>query len=119
MHAYPYSYPHRYRKDSNDTIPVLCLCQEDSVCGCDENNSTDFTEALYQNATGEGDDKYRIAKITDVNGTRTLVVNGTLADGTTAPGGTDSMGGWSRTSVGNKWVGWWPMVVLVVVIACS
>lgn len=98
---------------------MLCLCQEYSVCGCDENNSTDFTQALYENATKSGDDQYRIAKVADVDGTRTLVVNGTLANGTTAPGGADSMGGWSRTEGVNKWIGWWPMVLAVVVLACS
>ena len=55
----------------NTTDPILCICLANDVCGCDNKNGT-YTIPLS-------------AKYALINGTETVVVNGTLADGTTAP----------------------------------
>ena len=60
-----------------------CFCAEYASCGCDGNNTdTDYIESVTNNKS--------IAQLVNVNGTETVVINGTLPNGTTAPGGTDS-----------------------------
>ncbi|PWW75583.1 hypothetical protein C7212DRAFT_364669 [Tuber magnatum] len=92
--VFAYPWPHSanfYNATSkaNETIPVLCLCQEYSVCGCEEN-----TEAAYiEQVIGEASNKSSVVRIANVNGTETLVINGTLPNGTTAASGTASSAG--------------------------
>jgi len=72
------------------------------VCGCDENHNETYTQALYQNASALPDDADTYtSKIADVNNTRTMVINGTLANGTTADGGTDDDS--AAMMVGRNW----------------
>jgi len=55
----------------NTTDPILCVCQNYNLCGCDN--------------TG---DSYQIpstVKYSIINGTEYAIVNGTLENGTTAP----------------------------------
>ncbi|KAI9805809.1 MAG: hypothetical protein M1825_000423 [Sarcosagium campestre] len=112
--AYPYNNPYYFRNTSrfarNRTLtgtppikfirrqdeegvvvelPVLCLCQEYSVCGCDDNDDTEFLTSLLPNGTDGTGLNETLAQVSDVNGTTTLVLNGTLPNGTTAPGGTE------------------------------
>ncbi|KAK5109323.1 hypothetical protein LTR62_007092 [Meristemomyces frigidus] len=78
-YAYPYSHPYTYYNQTNsqnETHPVQCLCGQYQQCGCDDNNSTDYLNSVANNNT--------IAKLANVNGTQTLVVNGTLSNDTTA-----------------------------------
>lgn len=115
-HSYQFSHPVTARNNTsgqNETLPVLCLCQEYSVCGCDENHNATYTQALYNNASvlPAGIDKQFVSAIADVNGTKTLVVNGTLANGTTADGGTDDGSG---AAVLGRNLGVVVMVLLVV-----
>ena len=58
---------------------MQCLCQQYSPCGCDDNdNSTALDDMI-----GDGSDQNSsAARITNVNGTKTLVLNGTLPNGT-------------------------------------
>lgn len=73
---------------ANETLPVVCLCQEYSVCGCDENTDSSYLDSII------GDGSYAalnksLVTVSQVNNTRTLVLNGSLPNGTTAPGGQD------------------------------
>jgi len=85
--AYLYnSNPYTFHNDSsgnNETKPVDCLCQEYSVCGCDNN-----TDPTYMNSViGNGDVStlnQSLVRVADVNGTSTIFINGTLPNGTTA-----------------------------------
>ncbi|KAF2798447.1 hypothetical protein K505DRAFT_371738 [Melanomma pulvis-pyrius CBS 109.77] len=97
--VWPYSYvnPYRFRNESfqnatqqglNQTLPVVCLCQEYSVCGCDENNDQNYLNDLVGNGSYAALNK-TLVTVSEVNGTRSLVLNGTLPNGTTAPGGED------------------------------
>lgn len=98
----------------NESLPVLCLCQEYSVCGCDENHNQTYVDALVANATNANatntttDGSVR-SKIAEVNGTRTLLINGTLDNGTTADGGTEVVSGAMGQSAG--------LLTLVIVVA--
>ncbi|KAH7080162.1 hypothetical protein BKA63DRAFT_407602 [Paraphoma chrysanthemicola] len=95
---------------ANVTLPVVCLCQEFSVCGCDENTD----QAYLNDLVGDGDyNKLNksLVTVSDVNGTRTLVLNGSLPNGTTAPGGVDDAA--AGLSAG-KYAGYWAMGLVVV-----
>ncbi len=147
VYAYPYSRPYYYRNSSrlrdddddddlndrrlairqapaeNGTVqplPVLCLCQQYSVCGCDDNSDSEFLNSLLPNGTASPQLNETLVRISDVNGTRTLVINATLPNGTTAPGGEDEEGeitAGSTTSKAARTVlesaGWWVLVAIV------
>ena len=91
----------------NETLPVLCVCSEHSECGCDTSSNETYYNAVYDTArrTPSDADSFT-ATIANVNGTRTLVINGTLANGTTAPGGSDddTSSASGRTSGAQHWV---------------
>ncbi|KAF2638478.1 hypothetical protein P280DRAFT_491872 [Massarina eburnea CBS 473.64] len=120
--VYPYAYhnPYRFVNESvnnatnpngfNQSLPVVCLCQENNPCGCDENEDQTYLKALVGNGSYSGLNK-TLVTVSDVNGTQSLVINGTLPNGTTAPGGTDDAG--IMLSAG-QYGGYWVMGLIVV-----
>lgn len=77
---------------ANQTKPVDCLCAAYAECGCDDNGNTTFLDSLI------GDGSYSslnlsLVNVVDVNGTSTIVLNGTLENGTTTSGGTEDADG--------------------------
>ncbi|CBF82602.1 hypothetical protein AN9074.2 [Aspergillus nidulans FGSC A4] len=83
-HIYPYGHPYHYINDTtnkNESMPVICLCAEYSTCGCDDNNNSTYYESLFN---GTQPKNGSIVRVTDVNGTQTIAINGTLQNGTTA-----------------------------------
>lgn len=71
------------------------------MCGCDENHNQTYIDQLVANMEANPTDgKAVVTKIVDVNGTRTLVINGTLDNGTTSDGGTEAASGAVGQSVG-------------------
>ena len=94
-YLYPYGHPYSFHNRSstnngtNTTLPVTCLCQEYQVCGCDNNTDSSYLSQLVGNGSAS-DMNATLARVADVNGTSTLLVNGSLPNGTTASGGTDS-----------------------------
>ena len=97
--AYEYNYNHPYsfrnRTNStatqNETLPVTCLCAMYSACGCDDNGNSTFLDTLVGNGSYQALNKSQI-NVANVNGTRTIVLNGTL------PNGTDTSGASATTS---------------------
>ncbi|THV50567.1 hypothetical protein BGAL_0145g00140 [Botrytis galanthina] len=92
----------------NQSKPVTCLCAAYSECGCDDSGNSTFLDQII------GDGSYAalnksLVNVADVNGTSTILINGTLPNGTTASGGSDSAAG--RTIV--EGLGWWVMVATV------
>lgn len=69
----------------DEALPALCLCQVYLVCGCDKNRDSEYLNRIANEASSTSD----FSRVSIVNGTLTLVINGTLANGTTSPGGTD------------------------------
>jgi len=102
-YAYPYGHAYPYHNDTtnrNETANVTCLCGQYSTCGCDNNTEYSYLSAVANN--------YSISRVTDINGT-TLVINGTLENGTTASGGTetlDSAAGSMKQQI-LEMSGWW------------
>lgn len=82
----PYNYHHRYHNDTSDEDEereIICGCAEDSVCMCDE---IDDDDDFWDDLIGDGDyDKLNktLVDVSKVNGTTTILVNGTLPKGTT------------------------------------
>ena len=92
---YPYSHPYSFHNRTNtsepaghnETLPVTCLCQMYSACGCDDNANSTYLDVLL----GDGSPKAEngsLVHVGVVNGTKTVVLNGTLPNGTD----TDSAG---------------------------
>lgn len=96
----------------NETLPVVCLCQESSVCGCDENDDQQYIDDLVGNGSYAALNK-TLVTVGDVNGTKTLVINGTLPGGTTAPGGTDDAEGVAMSLAVGKYTGYYAMGIMV------
>lgn len=119
--VYPYYYNNPYRfwnqtdtnqnnpNGTNTTLPVMCLCQEFNPCGCDENDNQQYVNDLIGNGSYAALNK-SLVTVSDVNGTRTLVLNGTLPNGTTAPGGQDSA---AVSILAGKYSGYWVMGLIV------
>lgn len=93
-------------------MPVLCLCQEDYPCGCDENDDRKYLDELVGNGSYDALNK-SLVNVADVNGTTTLVLNGTLPKGTTAPGGTDDEDGAGIALALGKYTGYYAMALSV------
>lgn len=89
VYAYAHSDPYRwYNRTSmeNQTFPVTCLCQQYSVCGCEDNNNSTYIDSLL-NTTDPNNitSASPIVRVAEVNGTTSIFINGTLDNGTTAP----------------------------------
>ncbi|MCJ1476371.1 hypothetical protein MMC13_005037 [Lambiella insularis] len=112
--AYAYPYTHQYyytnssapRGQQNQSLPIQCLCQEYSACGCDDNGNSTYIQSLVGNGVDLNDTLVRTAV---VNGTKTLVVNGTLPNGTDNSG--DTSGGQRQTVL--EGAGYWVMAAAV------
>lgn len=137
-YAYPYNHPYTFRNYSanatngtttkreeqfqliearqsdtgvNETKPVTCLCAMYAECGCDDNGNTTFLDSLIGNGSYSGLN-LSLVNVADINGTSTIVLNGTLPNGTTASGGTeDALSAGARTVIEAS--GCWVMVALV------
>jgi len=110
-YAYPYSHPYNFRNNTanqNQTLPVECLCQQYSACGCDDNSNSTYIDDLIGNGSlADMDDT--LVKVAVVNGTKTLVINGTLPNGTDAS--TSAAGSSTRTLAENA--GFWVVGAVV------
>ncbi|RPA97560.1 hypothetical protein L873DRAFT_1828976 [Choiromyces venosus 120613-1] len=94
---------------ANETISVLCLCQQYSVCGCEENTERTYIDQVIS----EAERNSSVARIVDVNGTETLVINGTLPNGTTAAEGTASVAGMGMGRLAGETLGIWVIAGVV------
>ena len=122
-YAYPYHNYYSYHNASNssepqgqnETLPVTCLCSQYSACGCDDNNNTAYLDSLVGNGSA-ADENSTLIHIGPVNGTETLIINGTLPNGTDNSTTADSNG--STTNAGVRQAvfenfGFWPMGAIV------
>lgn len=118
MYVYPYAAPWTYRNattNQNETKPVKCGCDEDQECGCDENNSTDYVNSVIGNGSYNQLNK-SLVTVEAVNGTDTILLNGSLPNGTTASGGSDDPNAGLGMRQLAEMTGWWPVVGTVLVM---
>jgi len=112
VYYYPYTHPYVFQNrtsNQNETRPVACACDETAECGCDDNDDPDFLNEHIGNGSWAALNQSQ-ATVADVNGTRTILLNGTLPEGTTAP--SDSAAGGMATLL--QYAGWWPVAATVV-----
>lgn len=108
--AYPYGHPyfwHNQTSKHNESLPVVCVCQEFSECGCDQNHNRTYFNDLFDGQIPKNTSHVRVA---EVNGTEKIFINGTLPNGTTRanPNATGSGATIAQTS------GYWVMAAVVV-----
>jgi len=94
VYAYPYGYPYSWLDNDgrNRTSNVTCLCQRYQVCGCDPDNNSTFLTQVVTNGSSTPVAPVNTSTVRTVdfaNGTTATYINGSLANGTTASGGTD------------------------------
>ena len=82
----PYNYHNRTNttdsaNGSNETLPVTCFCDQYSACGCDDNNNSTYLDTILGDGTPASQNS-SLVHVGDVNGTKTIVLNGTLPNGT-------------------------------------
>ncbi|PNP44654.1 hypothetical protein TGAMA5MH_03461 [Trichoderma gamsii] len=114
-YLYPYHQPYHFHNESsnrNETLNVLCGCGTYDVCSCDDNNSTDYFVSLVGNGSYDALNK-SVVNVAKVNGTNSLLINGSLPNGTTA----DDPNASSATSIRTmaQMIGFWPAVAAVLV----
>lgn len=112
---YPYSHPygfHNATSDTNETKPVTCGCDPTSECACDENTNSTYMSDLIGNGSYAALNK-SVIDVADVNGTSTILINGTLPNGTTASGGTEDANAAAGLRFLLQSAGWWPVVATV------
>lgn len=121
--AYAYNNHHHYNyhnetSNRNESIPIMCLCQEYSVCGCEDNdNSTYLNSVLNVKDSSELPANSSIVRVADVNGTTTIIINGTLPNGTTAADPSIEESFEDSSSMPRellKFSGYWLMISLVI-----
>lgn len=121
-YSYPYHNPYVFHNASrngtnNESIPVQCWCPRYSECGCDDNEDQNYLNGIVGNGTITNT---TLAKVQNLNGTDTLVIDGTLPNGTTAPGGSDdgvtTVSGAVKLGGPGEFSGWWMMLSTVVAI---
>jgi hypothetical protein len=118
---YPYTHPYGFYNQSsnrNESKPVECLCRVDEECGCDDNSAdTTYMNSIIGNGSYDALNK-SLVNVANVNGTDTIYINGTLANGTTSSGGTEdpysAAGGMSSLLHA---AGWWPLATTALALA--
>ena len=125
IYYYPYYHPYNYYNRSsgrNETKNVACACDETVECGCDDNsNSTEYMNEVIGSgaySTFSPSNTTSLVSLGEVNGTQTVLINGTLANGTTASGGDESAsaaGDSMRALLQNA--GWWPVAATMLAMA--
>lgn len=123
-YIYPFSHPYTYfnvTTGQNETKPVNCLCAAFQVCGCDDNEDPAWISSLIGDGSYAQLNKTLINPVL-INGTSSIFIDGTLPNGTTAPGGTEDPLLPPSTNAGAgmgrilEAVGFWPVVAAVAVM---
>jgi len=103
-YQYHYNNPYNFYNQSagqNQSKPIDCFCQQYSVCGCDDNTNSTFMNQVIGNGDYNALNK-SLVTVADVNGTSTILLNGTLPNGTTADDGSSTTTAGSATSVASR-----------------
>ncbi|KAI5864799.1 hypothetical protein GGS23DRAFT_463961 [Durotheca rogersii] len=122
-YVYPYTnryYYHNATTNQNETKPVSCVCERYEVCGCDDNGNQTYFNSVIGDGSYENLNKSLVTVAeNETTHEPTIYIRGTLANGTTAPGGTDD-----PNAAGANWqalaraAGWWPLATTALAIVC-
>ncbi|KAK7743513.1 hypothetical protein SLS53_004047 [Cytospora paraplurivora] len=120
VYIYPYTNHWNYYNASsakNETKPVKCGCDAYQECGCDDNTNQTYVDNVLGNGSYDSLNK-SLVTVGNVNGTETILLNGTLPNGTTASGGTESASAAAGLRGLAQLAGWWPLVATAVAMVC-
>ncbi|KAL6904843.1 hypothetical protein GGI43DRAFT_381240 [Trichoderma evansii] len=116
-YLYPYHDEYRFHNESsnrNETLRVICGCGTYDVCGCDDNNNTEYFVSLVGNGSYDALNK-SVVNVAIVNGTNSLLINGSLPNGTTADDPNANSSGATSMRTVAQMIGFWPAVAAVLV----
>ncbi|KAJ5734174.1 hypothetical protein N7493_002960 [Penicillium malachiteum] len=111
VYVYDYNNHYDYHNDNtntNSSLPVACLCEEYQECGCDDNTNSTYFESLFN---GTQPRNTSVVQVATVNGTKSIYINGTLANGTTAADSSAASGAMASMLQSS---GYWVTIALVV-----
>jgi hypothetical protein len=118
-YVYGYSQPYTFfnaTSGANETEPVLCLCEQWCVCGCDDNADQAYMSSVIGTGNTSAWNATLVAEAV-VNGTKNIVINGTLPNGTfTATNGTTITAGASGLRSRTYLLGWCGLLAAVFVM---
>ncbi|KAJ4297007.1 hypothetical protein N0V88_003923 [Collariella sp. IMI 366227] len=121
-HMYHYNNAYHYYNHSsnqNESRPIICGCGQYSVCSCDENGDKQYLNDLVGNGSYAALNKSLIT-VAKVDGKDTILINGTLPNGTTAAGGTEDPNPASDSfRLMLQHAAWWPVVATVCAIVLT
>ncbi|RYP53631.1 hypothetical protein DL768_001411 [Monosporascus sp. mg162] len=122
-YMYPYHnqyYYHNATTDRNETKPVVCACQENGVCSCDDNGDQEYFNSIIGDGSYEGLNRSVVDVVRNETDDRTYVyINGSLPNGTTADGGTEDPSAGAGLQALARVAGWWSFVTTALVLACT
>jgi len=90
-------------------VPVTCACAPASACGCDDNGDATYVQQFFTGANGTASNNDSVAQFVPINGTSTVVLNGSL------PNGTDGSG--TSGAERGVWVDWGGWAVIAMAVA--
>lgn len=99
--AYAYDFDDHYtyrdpNTNKNVTLPVECICQRFAVCGCDSNNKDSYYKSVFNGTVPHNSS---LVKIVDYKKEKTIFIDGSLPNGTTAKNAASSLEGGSFTTL--------------------
>jgi hypothetical protein len=97
---------------ASQTKPVDCLCAARAECGCDDSGNFTVLDSLIGDGT-YANLNFSLVNVVDINGTSTIVLNGTLPNGTTTSGGTEDVNGESAAIHNAQSSGYMALVAMV------
>lgn len=122
IYYYPYSRPYHYYNQTskqNETRAVGCGCDQTQDCGCDEDPGLNETLRQLVGTGAYNQLNQSVITVGDVNGTQTLLLNGTLPledDDDDSTPGTGNANAPNAAALMQA-AGWWPAVVAGVAVA--
>ncbi|RKK10618.1 hypothetical protein BFJ66_g17076 [Fusarium oxysporum f. sp. cepae] len=102
---------HNETSDEDEERPVLCGCSRYENCACDDPDSAPYFKELIGSGSYEALNK-SIVDVAVVNGTKSILINGTLPNDTALASDKDKNSAPARCVVGT--FGYWPAVAVVV-----
>lgn len=102
---------HNETSDKDEERPVLCGCSWYENCECDDPDSAPYFKELIGSGSYEALNK-SIVDVAEINGTKTILINGTLPNDTALAGDKDKNSAPARYVVGT--FGYWPTIAVVV-----
>ncbi|KAL2105205.1 hypothetical protein VUR80DRAFT_8759 [Thermomyces stellatus] len=116
--AHTYDFDERYHfhnetTDKDEDLPVICACDPYNPCGCEENDDEQYVSDLVGTGAYDQLNKSQV-NVAEVNGTKTLLINGTLPNGTEPPVPEDGDDAGPGMRAMAEALGYWPMVAAMV-----